>query len=493
VEESSRRGDQPEGQTPEVSHYDLWAKPFRENTDPSVLWLGPQYRDAFATLRAAVLQNVGFLLLTGGVGTGKTILAGALADSLRGEGVRVAKLAYPGLHPHELRNGVAQAFGLPVPPDTRESFLAHFGEFLDGAYARRERVLLVIDEAQNLGPALLDEIDDLARAGREAGRGKVNLVNILLVGQTSIDAILRRRNPRARADHIAVRSYLGVLAPEEVADYVAFRLRAAGADRELFLVDAIRVIAAASGGVPRLINRICDYALLVASQRKERVVSADIVRLSLDAFGLAAPGGHRRQHSREGTRRIAYAAAIALAIGLGAVLYHGGRASDLRHEESHENPGLRAGEGSAATTMPSATGERTPPTEPAVTTRSMIEAEGEGVANGQTTDLARLAVQPATSAPSGPREDVARVPKTPVSETRAESARQARARIAAPAIGGKGEPSPAITDRRAVEASGPSSVATSPQRPIARGSEESDDPAAIINWLLQGNRPAAER
>ena len=317
-------------------YHGLWTMPFRENTDPSFLWLGPSHRDAFATLRAAVLQNAGVLLLTGEVGTGKTMLANALAESLRAEGVRVEKLLHPDLPAHEFRHGVAEAFALPIKSNVRTTFLEHFGEFLEGAYARGEKVLLVIDEAQGFGTVLLDEIDDLIRAGRAAGKDKVNVMNVLLVSQTDIDA-----------DAIAVRSYLGPLESKQVADYIAFRLRVAGGDRELFSADAIRAVAGASGGVPRVINRICDCALQIADEQNETVVSAEIVREVPDALGFftvaneSIAGVDERPRMRGTMKRIAYAAAAVLLIAAGAMAYRGVEASAASATGSRGSPRLR--------------------------------------------------------------------------------------------------------------------------------------------------------
>ncbi len=438
-----------------VPYHGLWTMPFRENTDPSFLWLGPPYREAFATLRAAVLQNAGLLLLSGEVGTGKTILASALADSLRAEGVRVAKLIHPELTPNEFRNGVSDAFALPAGSPVRNLFLARFGEFLDGAYARGEKVLLVIDEAQGFGTVLLDEIDDLIRAGREAGRGKVNVMNILLVAQADVDA-----------DEIAVRSHLGALGPEHVAEYIAFRLRVAGADRELFSPEAIRAIATASAGVPRVINRICDCALEIAAGRNESVVSADVVKEVPSALGFNVidgqpVGADERSRARGTIRRIAYAAAAVLVLAIGVTVYHEGRARRVR---AAVPPNVRASGVSVPTlgaSAPRPAVARPPEPAPAAAARE---------------DDAVLAVKsaPPASVPSEPRADTVRVPKPPTSEARAE------------------RPTPARRPPAAVPMAG---VMTAPEPvspPPARGSEDAHDPSAIINWLLE-RRSAPEK
>jgi general secretion pathway protein A len=310
--------------TAEAAYYDLWTKPFRESIDPSVLWMGLTYREGFAALRTGIVENAGLLLLTGEAGSGKTILANALAAGLRAEGVCVAKLTLGGLTPDDFRHAVTRALALPELSDTRETFLGNLSDFLRDAYARRAKVLLYIDEAQELGPEVLTEIEHLVRVGREAGRNKVNVLNVLLVGHSDIEASLRRREPPGLAEAIRIRARLESLGVRQVREYIAFRLRAAGADRELFFKEAIRAIGAASNGVPRLINRICDYALKTASQRNERVVSAKVVGDAIKAWGLAATGvangGWPRCYA-SGRRRFVIAAVVIGVIGLGAVYY----------------------------------------------------------------------------------------------------------------------------------------------------------------------------
>ncbi len=353
-------GHQTDGQhsasipTVEAAYYDLWTKPFRESIDPSVLWMGLTYREGFARLRTGILENAGLLLLTGEAGSGKTILANVLTDGLRAEGVCVAKLTLGGLPPDDFRHPVTRALALPELPDTREAFLSNLSDFLRGAYARRAKVLLYIDEAQQLGPEALTEIEHLVQVGREAGRNKVNVLNVLLVGHSDLEASLRRREPPGLAEAIRIRARLEPLGVRQVREYIAFRLRVAGADRELFSKEATRAIGAASNGVPRLINRICDYSLQTASERNERVVSAKVVGDAIKVWGLEATGdangAWRRRFSASGRRRFVIAAAVIGVIGLGAAVYYVADRTDTdrdrRTEDLRPVPGAKPVSGS---------------------------------------------------------------------------------------------------------------------------------------------------
>ena len=459
-----------------VPYHELWTQPFRENTDPCSLWLGPPYREVFATLRAGVLENAGILILTGDVGTGKTMLAGVLADSLGAEGVRVAKLTYTGFQPDDFRRGVARAFGMRDVADTREGVLVHLDTFLREAYAHHERVLLFIDEAQDLAPTLLGDIEHWVHMGREIGRGKVNVLNALLVGQPDLELALRRREPTGSEDAIRVRARLGRLKGEHIVDYIGFRLRAAGADRELFSRKAIREVRVASGGVPRLINQICDYALLVASQRNERVVSAKIVQDAVREWGLTTAGGaiggdRRRSPMRPGFRRSIYVVALIVAIGFGTMVYRLVNTTGLGDSQLKNAAKSTAGMPTTMDGMSSSAVDAVA-VDPVSATRFPNDYQRESA-----TPLGPQAL------PRGPLvvREIPRVPETPIAARRVE---RVKPPLGLAAILGKVQPE---------GTSNPSVSTTASRSPAAARSRESDDPGAIIEWLLKGDGRGAER
>lgn len=477
---------------PEPSYHGLRTKPFRENTDPTFLWLGPPYRDALNTLRAGVLGNAGVLLLTGEVGVGKTMLARALADHLAAEGVRVAKLGHAPVHPDELRTGVARAFGMPAVPDTRDAFVSGLREFLRAAHARAETLLLVVDEAQNLDAALLDEVGELVRVGREAGGGAVNTLNVLLVGQSGLDRVLRRRKLPGGGEFVAVRAELRPLDVAQVGEYVAFRLRAAGGDRELFSMDAIAEVAATSGGVPRLINQICDRTLIVTSPWNGCMVSAGVVRGALGEMDASTVTAGRRLRARIRLRRMLYAVCIALAIGLGALVYHAGRGSSVAHPPAPPEPSTPSAAPSVAA-PPAAT-------EPAATSAEAPNAVSDTATGGATTTTEAPATSAATPGAPAPTSDAeaARAggprvvdpterpalgrPTTAPSAPREVIAVKPRPRPASPAPVTALSPTPPPVTRNSPE----------PPPPRGAGRDSGEDPSAIIDWLLHRN-PAAER
>jgi general secretion pathway protein A len=240
-----------------LSHYNLVEKPFQISTDPKFLWLGEKHREALAVLKYGILNNQGFVLLTGDVGTGKTTLINALVSSLDKETI-VAVVSDPKLKRLEFFNIITKAFRFKKSFKDKLDFKVYFSQFLKAAHRENKKVLLIIDEAQNISLDLLEEIRLLSNI--EIPERK--LLNIFFVGQNEFNNILMRNECRPLRQRITVTYNIAPLTEIETGEYITHRLKIAGASGELFDKKAIRNIYSFSQGYPRLINIICDQALL---------------------------------------------------------------------------------------------------------------------------------------------------------------------------------------------------------------------------------------
>jgi general secretion pathway protein A len=286
----------------DLAQYELRAKPFQLNSDPEFLWLGEPYKEAFATLHAAVLDNRGVLLLTGDVGSGKTILINALVERLLAERTIVARLPYPNLEPADFFSVVANACDVPRGFAGRAAFLMSFRRFVRDAEATGRRVLLVIDEAQSLTPSLFAEIERLADAGTYAGSPPKHLANILLAGQDHLCSVLLRSEHARLAQAINVRCDLRPLTEAEVGEYIAHRVKVAGTERPLFTAGAVRKIWALSGGSPGLINLLSHRQYPGADGRRDRSRRAHR-RRSVAGCGAGQENGAGSGSDRNGRAR----------------------------------------------------------------------------------------------------------------------------------------------------------------------------------------------
>jgi type II secretory pathway predicted ATPase ExeA len=238
--------------SPHLLYYSLQVDPFQQNPDPRFLWLDERRREALSVLKSNVLENKGLLVLTGDVGTGKTILTNALIEAL-GDDVVIGRVPYPRLDPLDFFRVVASAYKLTDPLASREALLVQLERFLSQAASEGRRALLVIDEAQSLSRELFEELWPLTCG--------FSVLNVLLVGQPELKTILANggAGPWPRG---AITPTLEPLAADEVGAYIQHRLRAAGSKRDLFSPEAIGGIFALSGGVPRIVNTIGDLALV---------------------------------------------------------------------------------------------------------------------------------------------------------------------------------------------------------------------------------------
>jgi len=263
-----------------LSHYDLALKPFQINPDPKFMWLGATHKEALAILKYGILDSRGFLLLVGDVGTGKTTLINGLLNSLD-ENTIVATIHDPGLEKLDFFNFLANAFKIDKKFTSKGDFLVRFIHFLHKAHADNKRLLVIIDEAQRLTNEMLEEIRLLSNIEKQDAR----LLNVFLVGQDELNETLAKTESRALLQRITTRYNIGPLKKNEIGEYIKFRLSVAGTQRKIFSSGAVREITAFSKCYPRLINIICDHALLTGFVKGVSKIDAGIVKECAQEIG----------------------------------------------------------------------------------------------------------------------------------------------------------------------------------------------------------------
>jgi len=269
-------------------------KPFTLTPNPRFIFLSKTHREVFAHLLYGIRNHAGFIEVIGEVGTGKTTVLRALFEQLGGEGYRLAFIFNPSLSALELLRGINREFGLAADGLSPGELLAKLNEFLLHENDAGRTVVLVIDEAQNLAPAVLEQIRLLSNLETETDK----LIQIVLVGQPELGHVLNRAELRQLSQRITVRYHLKELDFEDTQSYIAHRLSVAGCrQRTLFSADAIKKIYRRSGGLPRLINVLCDRSLLVAYVAEApQVIGAMVTEAAreLRRETLRSPRRHRR-------------------------------------------------------------------------------------------------------------------------------------------------------------------------------------------------------
>jgi len=267
--------------------YGLVRSPFEMTPDPAFLYLGEVHREGLATLAYGVRARKGFVLLTGEVGTGKTTLLHALLAQLERETL-AAFIFNPRLEPLDFFHMLFDEYGIEAPCRTKADYLLALNRFLIGRLEKDQTTLLIVDEAQNLSTEMLEEIRLLSNL--ETPRSK--LIQIMLVGQPELWELLSRPELRQLRQRIVLRHRLEPFGPADTTHYVQERLRLAGyTGKGIFKPAALRAVHEASGGVPRLINILCDGALLLGYARGEAELGpAAVLEVARD-LGLAVPGG----------------------------------------------------------------------------------------------------------------------------------------------------------------------------------------------------------
>ena len=266
---------------------------FNVNPDPRYFFLTPVMREALAGLAYGVQKRKGIVLLTGEVGTGKTTLLNQLLDWLRQNQAATAFVFNTRLSVDDLFNYILTDFGISCGSRAKSDMLIRLNNWLLERYAAGvgEPAVLIVDEAQNLSPELLEEIRLLTNLETSSEK----LLQIILSGQPELELKLRAPMLRQLRQRITLRYKTSQLSPAETRSYIEERLRIAGADGEpIFTPEAIESVHHYARGVPRVINVLCDHALINAFADQQKTVSAPLIdevarEFELDLIAPIAP------------------------------------------------------------------------------------------------------------------------------------------------------------------------------------------------------------
>lgn len=270
--------------------FGLREKPFSITPDPRYLYLSQRHADALAHLIYGISHSGGFIQLTGEVGTGKTTLVRTLFEQLPDE-ADVALILNPELSVAEFLVAILEELKVPLPADkSNKALIDELNRHLLDAHARGRRTVLIVDEAQNLTPSLLEQVRLLTNLETP----KQKLLQIILIGQPELRELLSRDDMRQLAQRVTGRYHLEPLDSNDSSKYLEHRLKVAGASGGIFTPSAVREIYRQSYGIPRLINVIADRALLAGYTQDKRTIDRRLVRRSAEeVFGKRRWAGWR--------------------------------------------------------------------------------------------------------------------------------------------------------------------------------------------------------
>lgn len=268
-----------------LDFYQFRERPFNLTPDPRFLFYSERHREALNHMLYGVQERKGFIQITGEVGAGKTTLCRAFLERL-GDEYTTALLLNPILTANQLLKAILAEFDVPVPYNNRAESLERLNRFLLDELSADRDVVLIIDEAQDLTPELLEQVRLLSNLETD----QVKLLQILLIGQPELKERLEGPDLRQLRQRITVRFHLPPLNRHETREYVDHRLRVAGPGKPpSFSAAAMRRVYRYSGGVPRLINAACDKSLLAGYAEGDREIEARHVRRAVRSLeGKAA-------------------------------------------------------------------------------------------------------------------------------------------------------------------------------------------------------------
>jgi type II secretory pathway predicted ATPase ExeA len=284
------------------AHFGLSQAPFNITPDPSFLYLSASHREGLAQLSYGIRARKGFVVLTGEVGTGKTTLIHALLNDLNGS-AHTALIFSTVVSSADLLRTICVEFGLREPKRSLQkigNYLISLNEFLLGSYRKGKNCALIIDESQNLSAEVLESIRLLSNFETSTEK----LLQILLVGQPELAVRLNSPELRQLKQRVVLRHHLHPLSLQECWEYVFHRLKVAGGDRSILAPTALESIYSYSGGIPRVINVLCDNALLMGYALRRRDIDAGIIREVVEDLNITTSLKERPRPNRQAVNNL---------------------------------------------------------------------------------------------------------------------------------------------------------------------------------------------
>jgi general secretion pathway protein A len=252
--------------------YGLNEKPFSIQPDPDFLFMGKRHTLAYSMLEYSIRNKAGFAVISGEIGCGKTTLIRHLLNNL-GDDVCIGLVYNTHQEIGNLLEWIMLAFGQPYAGLSPVALYESFQQFLITQYSLGKRVLLIVDEAQNLGPSALESLRMLSNINAD----KDQLLQMILVGQPQLKDLLRRPDLQQFVQRVSTHFFIPPLESSEVARYIEHRLRTAGRTEPLFTPEACARIAELSRGIPRIINILCDTALVYGFSGDAGEIGRDLI------------------------------------------------------------------------------------------------------------------------------------------------------------------------------------------------------------------------
>jgi putative secretion ATPase (PEP-CTERM system associated) len=257
-----------------TSFFSFTQKPFQLTPDPEFLFMSRVHKRALTYLKYGIADNSGFILLTGEIGTGKTTILRTLLKHIPEE-IRIARVNNTKVSSDQLIAMINEDFGLDSKKKDKTQMLSELSDFLIKGYAQGGRSMIIIDEAQNLSPELLEEIRMLSNLETD----KSKLLQIVLIGQPELNLTLSRPELEQLRQRIAINTFISHLSREETEEYIQHRLRVAGNEGAVRFDEGVMdAVYDFSKGIPRLINILCEFTLLAAYADEKKTIGMHLIK-----------------------------------------------------------------------------------------------------------------------------------------------------------------------------------------------------------------------